>query len=162
MERLHTRLRILFFFALGLSIGFPLGVLGIIFGAVYGKIFLLVVGILLAALGFYVMPILWVMYGDRRGDRTLLSIIETEHLYEVNALSLQTGYPPKDISRRILRLIHSRALVGFLFVGGTLVPNQKTAKKQTPESRTCESCGAPMQYREDHYFCEYCLRREAE
>ncbi len=159
MTSLNKTIRFMFFLSLGLSIGFPLGVLGIIFGAINKIIPLLVIGIIFAVLGFYVMPIMWVKYADFRHDRTLFSIIETERIYTVSALAQQTGYTEKDVRFRILRLIHARVLVGYIFENDTLIPNDReeaVPEKEIKSTKICERCGAPMPYDGEKYKCEYC------
>ncbi len=161
MKRLNKRIRTLFFFALGLSVGLPAGIVGIVFGAVFKIIPLLVCGIILTVIGFYVMPILWVRYGERRGDRSLLYMIENDHLYTVKELSRQTNYPENEVRARIKRLILSRCLVGYLFQDDTLVLNTNEKQAAAPKpSRTCRRCGAEMIHDGTQYFCEYCKHTE--
>ncbi len=164
MDKINTKIRVLFFFALALSIGFPLGVLGIIFGAINGITALLVLGIIFAVAGFYGMPLLWVGYGEKRRYRSLLLMIETEHLYTVSALAAQTGYSEKEIREKINKMIISRELVGYLFIDDMLVlNNNEKQKKREPEIKQhrCECCGAMMIYEDGRYKCEYCLYSEA-
>ncbi len=158
MNVLNKKLRLLFSFSLALSIGFPLGVLGIIFGAVKGIVALLVVGIVFTVAGFYAMPLLWVRYGERRGDRTLLFMIEKEFIYTVEGLSVQTGYKADDIRTRINRMIHDHILVGYLFVDDTLVLNTNEQQREAAApTRKCPNCGAEMVYDGEKYNCDYCL-----
>ncbi len=163
MEKIDQQLRTLFAFALALSICFPLGVLGIIFGAVNWIVPLLVAGIILTVAGFYVMPILWVKYGEKRGDRTLLCAIQYDHIYTVRDLSIQTGYPEENVRMRIQRMILARQLTGYLFRNDVLELNIN--RRQTKESaqssrrqRTCPGCGAQMFFDGLHFRCDYCGR----
>ena len=80
MNKLNKSIKTLFFISLGLSIGFPLGIICIVFGATKGLIPLLVLGIILTVAGFYVMPLLWMKYADKRQYRSLMNIIENEHI----------------------------------------------------------------------------------
>ncbi len=158
MEVINKKLRLLFSFALALSIGFPLGVLGIIFGAVFGIVFLLVLGILLTVSGFYAMPLLWVRYAERRGDRTLLIIIEKDYIYTVQGLQTQTGYTEENIRQRLARMIHDRILVGYIFEGDELILNNNERQKNAaPPAKKCPACGAQMIHDGEIYRCEYCL-----
>ncbi len=152
-----------FGFALGLSIGFPIGVLGIIFGAVNGWIAMMICGIVLVATGFYGMPLLWIKFGERRQDRTLLFMIEYEHIYTVSGLSAQTGFSEADVRQRIMRLIHAQALIGYLFRDDTLELNMN--EKQTVRNRKtkkCRHCGAVMFFDGLRYRCDYCRQTESE
>ncbi len=157
MQKINKRIRVLFGFSLGLSIGFPLGILGIVFGAVKGIVALLVVGILLTAAGFYVMPILWVRYGERRQDRTLLRMIEHEHLYTVRDLAVQTGHSEQTVREKLKKMLLARELTGYLLVDDVLELN--TNAKQTAKTRRtqkCENCGAMMAFDGVKFVCEYC------
>ncbi len=163
MQKLQKSISTLFWVSLGMSVGFPLGVLGIIFGAVFFIIPLLVIGIVLTCAGFYVMPIMWVKYGERRGDRTLLFMIENEHIYTVSALARQTGYKEANIRERITGMIHRQELVGYLFHDDMLELN--TNVPQTEDSRRtrhCPQCGASMLFDGIKFRCEYCGHTEYE
>ncbi len=163
MSVLNKKIGLLFGFSLGLSIGMPLGILGIVFGATGGNVFLLVGGIALTVAGFYVMPILWVRYAERRGDRTLFRLIEHEYIYTVSGLALQSGYAEENVRERIKRMIHDRALVGYLFIDDELTLNKNQKQKKAPlPAKKCPNCGAQMQHNGNHYFCEYCQSRYAE
>ncbi len=160
MNKLNKKLRTLFFFALALSIGFPLGVLGIIFGASQELTPLLVCGIVLTVAGFYGMPLLWVRYGERRGDRFLLCMIEEDGITSLDTLCVQSGYPIENVRARIKRMIANRELVGFLLSdGGLQDPSKKDEER--PTFRKCPNCGATMVAEDAGWHCEYCLHREA-
>ncbi len=163
MQKVNQRIRLLFSFALLLSIGLPLGILGIIFGAINGWIAMLILGILLVVSGFYIMPILWVKYAERRGDRVLMFMIEYEHIYTVEGLSTQTGFPAPDVRQRLQRLILSHALVGYLFREDTLEYNTNVKQsKKTRKTKKCRHCGAVMFYDGMKYQCDYCRQTESE
>ncbi len=162
MDFLNKKIKTMFFIALALSVGFPLGVLGIIFGAVNGIIALLVAGIVFTAAGFYLMPILWVKYGELRGDRTLLFMIEHDRLRTVAALARQSGYAEKNVRERIMRLIRKRCLVGYIFDNDTLVANKdfsessKDNEEKAYGDLICPRCSALVKHNGKDYTCEYC------
>ncbi len=157
MKKLNGRIWLLFSIALLLSIGFPAGILCIVFGAVNDIVPLWVPGIVLTVIGFYSMPILWVRYAERRGDRLLLILIEQERIYTVAGLAEQTGYRHENIRMRVKRLIHSRMLVGYLFRDDTLERNARADRAHAPHGiKHCTQCGAAMVYVGDRYTCEYC------
>ncbi len=157
MQKLNNHIRLLFFLSLGSSIGFPLGVLGIVFGAVNGIIPLLVIGIVLAVIGFYGMPLLWIKYADRRHDRTILLMIENEYLYTVSGLARQTGFSENDVRTRIKKMILSRVLVGYLFEDDTLRLNTNSPQMgNAGRTRPCECCGAIMRFEDHSFICDYC------
>ncbi len=157
MEKINKKIRLLFWFALGLSVGFPLGVLGIIFGAIQGLIPLLIAGIVFTVGGFYAMPILWVRYGERRGDRSLLRMVLYENIYTVEGLARQSGYAENTVREKLKRMILNHELTGYLLVDDVLELNtnaKQTAK--TRETKKCEACGAMMSFDGVKFVCEYC------
>ncbi len=157
MKQINKKIRILFAFALSLSVGFPAGILGIVFGATKDIVPLLVTGIIFTVAGFYVMPILWVRYAERRQDRTLLKMVMYENIYTVKGLAAQTGYTEQIVRDKIKRMILARELVGYLLVDDVLELN--TNAKQTAKTRLtkkCENCGAMTCFDGVKYICEYC------
>ncbi len=159
MQKINQSIRLLFAFALALSVGFPAGVLCIVFGAANGIPALLVTGIVLAVLGFYVMPILWLKFADRRHDRALLLMIEHDRLLTVADLAAQTGYSFDDVRNRIKRLIASRALVGYLLRDDLLLSADAKKHAET-NTKKCSCCGAPMTFDGIKFLCEYCQNVE--
>ncbi len=164
MNQINRSIRTLFAWALATSIGFPLGILGIVFGAVYFWTPLLVAGIVLTVVGFYGMPLLWVKFGQRRGDRALWRLIEEEGLYTVEMLCMQTGYAPGEVRERLKRMITGRELTGYLLNGDVLEPLDPEKRRADPAARTkkCPNCGALMASDGKQFFCEYCRHREAD
>ncbi len=162
MQKLNKSIRLLFAFSLALSVGFPVGVLCIIFGAVNGIIPLLVTGIVLTVLGFYLMPILWLKYAERRGDRSLLFMVEHDGILTVDALARQSGYSADDVRNRLKRMIVSRALIGYLLDENDTLINMRVKKQAESIAHTkkCACCGAPMVYENALFKCEYCGHNE--
>ncbi len=157
MELLNKQIKTLFLVSLALSVGFPAGVLCIVFGAAGGMVPLLVAGIVLCVAGFYVMPVLWLKYAERRRERTLLLMIEQDHLRSVSELALQSGYAVADVRTKLKRMISARILVGYLFQDDVLEDNNNQLKQEfAHQSRKCDCCGAPMVFAENHFLCEYC------
>ncbi len=158
MKKITKICKIIFALALALSIGFPCGILGIIFGASKHITVLLVLGIIFTVLGFYVMPILWVMYGTLRGDMGLLLMIEADGLHTVFDIANQTGYAIKDVRDRINKLIRKRWLTGYTFTDDELVPigGRPTREKKSYPAKACPRCGAQLPHDGEKYKCEYC------
>ncbi len=157
MQKIDKKVKTLFWVALGLSIGFPVGVICIVLGAVNGIWVLLGLGIALAVAGFYVMPIMWIQYGEKKQHKILQMMIEQEHLYSVDELATQMGQKPEKITQMIKYLINSRCLVGYIFKDGILELN--TNQKQTArtkETKKCPNCGANMTSNSINYVCQYC------
>ncbi len=157
MEKINRKIRTLFWVSLGLSVGFPLGVLGIVFGAVKQIVALLVIGIVLAVAGFYVMPIMWIQYGEKRRDRAMLSMILNDHLYTVSAIAEQIGVADNIVREKLKKMILSRELTGFLLINDVLELNtnlKQTAR--TRKTRKCPGCGANMDFDGVKFVCSYC------
>ncbi len=158
MTKLNKKVRILFFISLGFSIALPIGILGIIFGAVKGMTPMLVIGIVLTVAGFYGTPLLWVAYASYRGNRTIYKMIENEHLYTVAEIAAQTGYPEKDVRARIQGMINDFVLVGYIFKDDTLELNTNEKQEKPPiPTKKCPYCGAETSHNGTEYKCEYCL-----
>ncbi len=158
MDNINKRLRNLFLFALLLSIGLPIGILCIIFGASNSIIPLLVIGIILAVAGFYIMPILWVAYASARNDLNILRMIENSYIYTVKDIATQTGYTETHVRERIMKMIAKHELNGYIFKDDTLYinTNQKQTETNSHKTVVCDRCGAVMTYNGLVYHCEYC------
>ncbi len=163
MDKINKKIRALFFVSLGLSIGFPVGILCIVFGATKGWWALLVLGIVLTVAGFYVMPITWIKFGERRRDRAMLYMILNEHIYTVSVLATQTGLSEGSVRTKIKGMIMENVLVGFIFKDDVLELN--TFKAQTEKdrrSKKCQTCGAMMYFDGLKFKCDYCGAIEKE
>ncbi len=157
IEKINKKIRSLFWWALGLSIGFPLGIVALVFGAIELNIPLLVGGILLVIAGFYAMPILWVRYGDRRQDRNLLDLVLHEHIYTVGDLARLSGISEKNVREKLKKMLISRELSGYLLVDDVLELNTNTAQTaKTVRTQKCANCGAEMCFDGAKFVCEYC------
>lgn len=156
MKKLDCVIKKLFWFSLGLSVGFPAGVVAIIYGASNHQYAIMVLGILFAVAGFYVMPILWLQYGEKKTYKSLLLMIEEEHIYSTNDLASQTGKNQEKIREMVKYLINKHYLTGYIFKDDVLQINNN--RKQTKEEgfKRCPNCGAKMHYENDHYVCDYC------
>ena len=114
MENLNKSKNKLFWAALILSVLFVVGIPGIIFSA--GKS-----GLLLAFFiactggGFFVMPILWVFYGEMVSLERTLFAIEKEHLYTVDLIAQQRGLPQAQVVSQIKKMIEKHYLEGYIF-----------------------------------------------
>ena len=154
MDRLNKSIKIKFFLALICSICLPAGILLIIFSG--GKVGILATGIVLAVLGFYGTPMLWISYANTKSLKTTLRLITNEHIYTVQDLASQLSVDKKQVELSINTLITKGFLTGFLFHDGILELN--TNKKQTGTAKTtkCPNCGGIMTFDGIHYICDYC------
>ncbi len=157
MDLINKKIRLLFWISLAPSVGFPLGILGIVFGANKGLTPLLATGIVATVAGFYVMPLLWVRYAERRQDRTLLRCVLNDNIYTVKDLAVYTGYTEQTVRDKLKRMILKRELTGYFLVDDVLEINTNV-KQATRPSRTkkCENCGAMMGFDGVKFVCEYC------
>ncbi len=145
----------LLFFALLLTILFVAGIPSIVFGASKGIVFLLVFGIIFTALGFYVMPILWVMYGEKAKYVAVLECILCDNILKVNSISQNLGTKDIEIVKIINYLINKRYLTGYLFV------DEKELKKIEQKediliTKKCPYCGANIELTDKVVTCKYC------
>ena len=161
MKKLQ-RIRSAFFWsALGLSVGFPCGIVMIVFGA-SGKIWpLLILGILLAVAGFYCMPILWIRFADCGFTVRLVHAVTNQNLYTVSDLSAYLGKNEKQISTAVTSALSKGYLEGFLFTDGVLRLNRNARQTIGTFVFRCSSCGAQVEAAENatDARCEYCGTR---
>ncbi len=149
----------LFIISLFLSIGFPSGILMIVFGASKNITYLLVLGIIFTVLGFYVMPILWVKYAEKRQYRTILYLITEEKIHTIADLASQTNYDQERLKQIVNALIMSKYLVHYLYRDGVLTENANIHKTKNNVDNKCSNCGGHMRIEGDNLICDYCGNR---
>ncbi len=160
MKRMNRTLRTLFAVALVLSVGFPAGILGIIFGASYEMVPLLVAGIVFTVVGFYVMPILWLRYVERRRDRRVLQVVLSGANFNLSRLCELTGCSEEDVRTRIKRLLAAGYLPDYSFRDDILL-RQGEGVPDPFAARQCPQCAAGMVYAGGMFRCEYCGHEES-
>lgn len=137
------------------SIGFVVGIPAIIFGAIYGGayIILMVVGIILTVIGFYGSPILWVNYAEKVRQCSIYEMITVDGITDINTIASSTGIiNAKRVEETINILIQKRYLTGYKIVNSELseaVPTNKVVNK-------CPNCGANMTKENGKWVCKYC------
>ena len=152
MKNLKKSINIYLLISLLLTICFPAGVVGIIFGASRHITALLVGGIIATVLGFYVMPMMWIKFAELKSWQGLLTAIESDNIYDVATLSTQLAKSQEQIQNDVNSLIQKRYLTGYLFVDKQhLEPNNNTKKTQ---GNKCPNCGSLIS--KDAEYCEYC------
>ena len=152
MKSLKKNIAITLLVSLLLTVCFPAGILGIVFGASKHTTALLVGGIIATVIGFYVMPFMWIKFSELKGLQSLLTSIENDNIYDVNTLSTQLSKPVLQIQTEVNTLIQKRYLTGFLFVDKQMLePNNNTKKIQ---GNKCPNCGSLIS--KDAGHCEYC------
>lgn len=123
--------------ALVLTVAFIVGIPMIVLGAVNGLTIVMVVGIVFTAVGFYVMPIMWVRYGTMHSALNVLHIIIEDGICDMHLLASNLGRSVKDVSSTVRWLLKNRYLVGVTLQGGKLEPIEKPKQK----SLKCPYCG---------------------
>ena len=159
MTDIEKKRKRLFTAALLLSIGFPAGILGIIFGAVEGITVLLVAGIILTVAGFYVMPMLWVQYGETRIYLSLNYAIKRDGLRKISEIAAQLGVNEARAKELIEKSFANRYIEGFKFSeDGTaieeIISKERAAEELIPAK--CASCGATAMVSRADPRCPYC------
>lgn len=156
MENLNKSKNKLFWAALILSALFVVGIPGIIFSA--GKS-----GLLLAFFiactggGFFVMPILWVFYGEMVSLERTLFAIEKEHLYTVDLIAQQRGLPQAQVVSQIKKMIEKHYLEGYIFENNfELKLNRYQKLDEIKFAAKCPSCGANVELSDKQARCPYC------
>lgn len=157
MKNLNKSITILLIWALVLTVCFPAGVLGIIFGASKGIKVLLVCGIIATVLGFYVMPVIWIKYGEAKGLKSVLNAIENDNIYDVKSLAQQLNDSNESIAQKINILIQKRYLQGYLFVNKEYLELNNNKKQVKNNIIKCANCGGEVSADSD--VCDYCGHR---
>ncbi len=157
MDKYKRDLKILLAFSLILTIGFCVGIFGIIFGAVKGFSALLIIGIVLTVVGFYGMPIIWLAYGQTKSYQIVLSLILDQNIYSVADISNQLSLNQKNVNAIIYKLIQKEYLVGYIFKNGVLELNRNVKQeKRHSEKIKCPNCSGFMDFDGVNYVCQYC------
>ena len=154
MKSLKSLHRKTFFWALFLSVGFVLGILGIIFGATKGITILLVLGIIFTVLGFYAMPIIWIQYGEQTPRIAVLDLIVNDNMLNLDSIAQSLGKRLKDIQIIVNYLMTKRFLKGYVLDGNVLKPIENN--EDVVVTHKCPYCGATLDLEKDISSCEYC------
>ncbi len=154
MDGLRKHIRLLFFTALSMSVGLPLGILAIVFGAIKWIVPLFACGIAFVAVGLIVTPFAWIRYVERRHDRKILRLIEREGVDTIADLSRRTGWSEWHVRGRVRRMMFLHLLEGYL------LPNDRIAidprRSAVARTRRCDRCGANMRHNSIKFICDYC------
>lgn len=146
--------------AILLTAGFPAGILMIIFGATKSITFLLVAGIILTVAGFYVMPMLWVKYGDTKIYSVLRSAVVSDELYSVKDIASRLGVKEERALQVIKTSLANRYIEGFKLNDDQTALVELVKKEKPKENKTvqfkCSSCGASCTVPETDRRCPYC------
>lgn len=139
-------------FAVGLVVGIPTIVLSAINSFWVG----LVLGIVLLACGFYGTPIIFIVFASTKQLKRVLDAITEENLYSVQAIASHLQLSEKEIREKIFYAINKKYLLGFVFDGANLTPNNPKIDKSLQGVIKCPNCGAPLHKVTDGKVCPYC------
>ena len=167
---INKKIVIYLMFSMLLSIGFPVGIMSIIFSRIMPQpsTALLVIGIVLTVLGFYGMPMLWVKFGELKGKQKLCNQIKIDNVQSIETLAKLNNVEQDTMLKTVRSLIAERLLTGYEIVDDAyVVPSQgkvitkQDAVKIAGKSITlsCAGCGAPVEFVEgEKLVCPYCGR----
>ena len=155
MEDLKKSRNNLLFLSIILTIFLIGGIPAIVFGATKGIVLLLVVGIICTVLGFYVMPICWVVYGERGKYIAVLSCIVKDNILKVDNIKQNLGITDIEVKKIINYLINKRYLTGYLFIDEKELKKIEQ-KKDILITKKCPYCGANIELTEKVVTCKYC------
>lgn len=151
MEKLKKKIKNLLITGIAATICLPFGIAATVMSAIY---FLpaLAVGIPMIIFGFYGTPIIFSKYAENKRLLSVLNIVTTEELHDIDALASHLQRPPKYIKNLLQKAINQGYVTGLIFDGKKL-----TAKTQEPVNlHKCLNCGAPLTKDENGYYCHYC------
>ncbi len=157
MEKITNRCKSLFIWALTLSILAVAGIPMIVLGAVNALWAVMVLGIVFVVAGVYVMPFLWVKFGESKGVKRMVFAVEKEYVYSVKDLAMRFGMSEKAVVGSIRTCIEKGYLIGYLFDGNEIKANTNKPINDRVITVRCENCGATYSYDVDKKGkCPYC------
>ncbi len=157
MEKISAHVKGLFIWSLTLSILAVVGIPMIVLGAVNSIWAVMVLGIVFVVAGVYVMPVLWVKFGETKRLKRMVFAVEKEYVYSVKDLALRFGMTEKSVASSIRTCIEKGYLIGYLFDGTEISANKNKPIKDGMITVQCENCGANYSYEAgSHPKCPYC------
>lgn len=151
------------------SIGFPVGIILIVFHnkvSGIGSTLLLVLGIILVVLGFYGAPMVWIMYGETKSKKRICQQITLDNNQEIKYLAEINNIPTENMLKKVQELINQRLLTGYEIVDNKfVVPKGKNTLSKDEalelsgklETVTCKGCGAEIEIvGGKKTYCKYC------
>ncbi len=155
MKQINKDLKKLFYCSLILTILFVIGIPMIPMFA--GKItILMVLGIIFTAVGFYVMPIMWILYGGLRGLKRVVEAVLEENLYSNEEIATHLQISEREVHESIKKAINKKYLIGFKYDGKTLQLNENKKKEFVLHKKQCKNCGGKLEKVGDSWVCPYC------
>ena len=151
-KKINTLLALGIIFAVGFVVGIPVLVLSAINSFWIG----LVLGIITTACGFYGTPLVFVAMASSKQLKRVLDAITEENLYSVQEIASHLQLSEKEIREKIFCAINKKYLLGYVFDGANLTPNNPKINKSLQSVIKCPNCGAPLHKVTDGKVCPYC------
>ena len=152
MKRIKNQLTVMLIVATVMSVLYAAAIVGLILSI--GKIqWLMVVCIVYLGAGFYVIPIVWINYGDKITLSKVVRAVYSDKLYDVKSIAMQVSDTEQNVVNNIKKCIDKRYIVGYLFDGENLTVNER---REQVAQRKCPNCGAPLEKKNGVLTCEYC------
>lgn len=116
---------------------------------------LMTVGIVFVAHGFYGLALYWMAYSNARRRVRLIYAITEENILTLDKLAAQISYGQKETDLMIKKLITDSYISGYYYENGTLIKREEEKKTRLVRAE-CPACGAPVDAGEGECVCEYC------
>lgn len=152
METINKKVRSMLILSIALSVGFVCGIPSIVFGATGGMVWLLVIGIVLTAVGFYGMPISWLAYGSSISMRNIVRTIVEDRITNIEELANIYNTPVNAMRNNVSKIISKGYIKGYTLKGDNITK----AKVSAPSISKCPNCGSPLVIKGNKRVCEYC------
>lgn len=156
MNELVRKKNITICFALITSILLPVGIPGIVLGAVFQIWVLMGISAFCVFSSFYACPLLWVSFARKKYLCSLAIKIEEDSVYSIDSLAIIFNKDIATIMNDVKELISKRYISNYLLdeEARRLVRHEKERKLVT---FFCPSCGATIERNDTNkYVCEYC------
>ncbi len=153
MEKVKSAKIKLFIFAVIYSVLFAASVPGLILSAVNSITALMIICIVIVAVGFYTLPVVWIKFAEICTVYKVVNMIYGEQIFEADQIAAQLQIDVKTVCASIRTAVHNGYLKNYLFDGNILKPNDK---KRALSAKKCPNCGANLKEGGEKYFCPYC------
>ncbi|MDR0697484.1 MAG: hypothetical protein LBF68_08160 [Christensenellaceae bacterium] len=157
MNVIEKKIKKTFRILLGVSVAFPLAIIGTIFGFVNGYIGLGIPSAIILAISFYGMAIGWTFFGIMLSDKNLVNAIVKDGILSMADLAALYRRRPKFMVIRVSELFRKRYLPGYKFNESrtALEKVEKPKEVAVVTSNKCPNCGAELPPQKEGE-CEYC------
>ena len=155
-SNINKDIKKLLIWAIVISLLFVVGIPLIIVGATNSIWALLGIGIACTVIGFYGTPMIWVGYSNKRTLKHVVDAVMEDHLTRVAEIASQLQMSEGEVKAHIYLGIKNKYILGYVFDGSVLTPNQKEAPKKKIIANKCPNCGGVLKVSSGGYDCPYC------